>query len=116
MADSLSFYPPHRLGLITQISAILLLVIVGALGLWQAARAPIGLDFLLYLIPVLLALILLPLIGYRAYALWRASYLLERDGIYLRWGLREEKIPMDLVTWVRSEEGLETHLPRPYIR
>jgi hypothetical protein len=116
VTDSLSFYPPHRLGLIAQVTAILLLVIIGALGLWQTAQAPIGPGFLLYLIPVLLAFILIPLIGYRAYSLWRASYLLERDGIYLRWGLREEVIPMDLVTWVRMEQDLETNLPRPWFR
>lgn len=116
MTDSLIFYPPHRLGLITQIAAILLLVIVGALGLWQAAQSPVGPGFLLYLIPVLLAMILIPLIGYRTYSLWRAYYLLERDGIYLRWGLREEIIPMDLVTWVRTEEDLATNLPRPWFR
>jgi hypothetical protein len=116
VTDSLIFYPPHRLGLIAQIGAILLLVLVGALGLWQAAQSPIGLGFLLSLIPVLLAMILMPLIGYRTYALWRAYYLLERDGIYLRWGLREEVIPMDLVTWVRLEEDLETRIPRPWFR
>ncbi len=116
MTDALLFYPPHRLGLITQIAAILILLALGILGLWQAARAPIGLEFLLYLIPVLLAVILIPLVGYRGYALWRASYLLERDGIYLRWGLREEVIPMDIVTRVRFAQDLETNLPRPWFR
>jgi hypothetical protein len=114
--DSLSFYPPHRLGLISQIIAILLLIIIGALGLWMTVRSPIGPGFLLYLIPVSLAFILIPLVSYRAYALWRAYYLLERDGIYLRWGLREEVIPMDSVTWVRMEQELGTNLPRPWFR
>ncbi len=99
-----------------QIAAILVLLSLGILGLWQAAQSPIGLEFLLYLVPVLLASIFVPLIGYRAYALWRASYFLERDGIYLRWGLREEVIPMDVVTWVRSSQELESGLPRPWFR
>lgn len=102
--------------MIFQVAAILILLALGTLGLWQAAQAPIGLIFLLYLIPILLVLILVPLISYRAYALWRASYLLERDGIYLRWGLREEIIPMDVVTWVRSSQELETPLPLPWFR
>jgi hypothetical protein len=113
---SLSFYPPYRIGLITQIAAVLLLIIIGALGFWLMVQSPIGLGFLLYLIPLLLALILVPLISYRTYSLWRASYHLERDGIYLRWGLREEIIPMDLVTWVSTEEDLEVNLPRPLFR
>ncbi len=116
MIDSLSFYPPHRFGLVTQIAALLLLIIIGALGLRQTVQSPIGPGFLLSLIPVLLAFILIPLMSYRAYSLWRASYLLERDGIYLRWGLREEIIPMDLITWVRTEENLDTNLPRPWFR
>lgn len=102
--------------MISQVAAILVLIAVGILGLWQAVQAPIGLGFLLLLIPVLLALIFVPLITYRTYALWRASYLLERDGIYLRWGLREEIIPMDVVTWVRSSQELETPIPRPWFR
>lgn len=116
MVDSLSFYPPHRLGLVIQIAALLLLIIIGGLGLWLTVQSTIGPGFLLYLIPVLLAFILIPLISYRAYSLWRASYLLERDGIYLRWGLREEIIPMDQVTWVRLEENLDRDLPRPWFR
>ncbi len=116
MIDSLLFYPPYRFGLIVQIAAILVLLSLGILGLWQAAQSPIGLEFLLYLAPVLLAFIFIPLISYRAYALWRALYFLERDGIYLRWGLREEVIPMDVVKWVRSSQELESGLPRPWFR
>jgi hypothetical protein len=95
---------------------ILVLLALGVLGLWQAAQAPIGLSFLLFLIPILLALIFIPLIAYRTYALWRASYLLERDGIYLRWGLREEIIPMDAVIWVKPSQELEISIPRPWLR
>lgn len=95
---------------------ILVLLAMGVLGLWQAAQSPIGLSFLLLLIPILLALIFVPLLAYRTYALWRASYLLERDGIYLRWGLREEIIPMDAVIWVKPSQELETSIPRPWLR
>ena len=104
------------MGLITQVVMILVLLGLGILGLWQVAQAPIGPGFLFYLIPILLGLIFIPLIAYRTYALWRASYLLERDGIYLRWGLREEIIPMDAVIWVRRSDELEIALPRPWLR
>lgn len=116
MIDSLVFYPPYRTGLMVQITAILVWFAIGILGFWQAAQSPIGLEFLLYLIPVLLALVFIPLLGYRAYALWRASYSLDRDGIYLRWGLREEVIPMDVVAWVRSSKELGSDLPKPWFR
>lgn len=102
--------------MIFQAVAILTFLALGILGFWQAAQAPIGLHFLLYLIPILLAFIFVPLVGYRAYALWRASYLLERDGIYLRWGLREEIIPMDVISWVRPSQELDMAIPRPWFR
>jgi hypothetical protein len=104
------------MGLIFQIIMILVLLALGISGFWQAAQTPIGLGFLLYLIPILLALIFIPLISYRTYALWRASYLLDRDGFYLRWGLREEIISMDAVSWVRRSSELEISIPRPWFR
>jgi len=114
--ESLIFFPPHRLGLITHSIGILAAIAVGFLGLWQAASAQIGLSFLLYLIPILIALVLAPLFGYRAYALWRASYTLQRDGIQLKWGLREETISMDSINWVRDSQELSANLPLPRLR
>jgi hypothetical protein len=102
--------------MVLQIFLVLMLLALVVLGLWQAAQADIGPGFLLYLIPIVLGLIFIPLLTYRTYALWRASYLLERDGIYLRWGLREEIIPMDAVSWVRRSSELETPIPRPWLR
>ena len=116
MNESLIFFPPHRLGLITHIIGILAAIAVGFLGLWQAASAQIGLSFLLFLIPILIALVLAPLFGYRAYALWRASYTLQRDGIQLKWGLREETISMDSINWVRDSQELSANLPLPRLR
>jgi hypothetical protein len=57
-----------------------------------------------------------PILGYRAYALWRAAYLVEMGGLKLRWGLREEDIPMDAILWVRSGDELESSLPLPVLR
>ena len=116
MNESLIFFPPHRLGLISQIIGILAAIAVGFLGLRQAAGAQIGVSFLLFLIPILIALVLVPLVSYRAYALWRASYTLQRDGILLKWGLREETISMDSINWVRASQELDTKLPLPRLR
>lgn len=116
MNESLIFFPPHRLGLISQIIGILAAIAVGFLGLRQAAGAQIGVSFLLFLIPILIALVLVPLVSYRAYALWRASYTLQRDGILLKWGLREETISMASINWVRASQELDTKLPLPRLR
>jgi hypothetical protein len=37
---------------------------------------------------------------------------MERDGISLRWGLREEDIPMDIIRWVRPAKDLNFPPPR----
>lgn len=116
MDDYLIFYPPYRRGLTVQILGIFIVLAVGILSLWKAGQVEIGLTFLLYLLPVVLALILVPLIGYRAYALWRASYTVHRDGILLKWGLREEIIPIDQVDWIKSSQELDQQLPLPRVR
>lgn len=110
------FYPPYWRGLVIHIIGILASLAIGILGVWQLTRAQIGPALLLYLIPVFFALVFVPLFGYRAYALLRAFYLIERDGILLRWGLREVVIPMDLVNTVRPFEDMDARLPLPWIR
>jgi len=69
----------------------------------------------MYLLPALIAAIIVPALSYQTYALRGMSYALARDGIRLRCGLRSEDIPMDAVIWVRpaSEVG---SLPLPYLR
>ena len=98
------------------IIAILGLLGAGAWGLYQVASAGIGFSFLFYLGLPILAIVVVPLLAYRLYALWTAYYILERDGIRLRWGLRLEDIPMTAVAWVHSVSELEGRLPLPLLR
>ncbi len=94
---------------------ILALLAGGGWGLWQAANASIGPVFLLYLLPALAALGLIPVLAYSFFALRGAWYQLEREGIRLHWGLRSEDIPMTAVLWVRPAEDLDRspRLPLP---
>ncbi len=107
------FYPPRRTGIILNASLLLALLGAGLLSLRQASRAGIGGEFLVYLLPVLVAVLAAPSLAYRIYALQVARYILLRDGIRLVWGLRSEIIPMNQVLWVRSarESGLKFSLP-----
>ena len=116
MAESYHFRPPRRLGLVYHLAAVLLLTGAGFLGLLQASRAAIEPVFLLFVLPAILALFIGPVLLYNAYALWGASYNLERDGIHLQWGLRSEDIPMNEVLWVRSESSFRDNLPVPWMR
>lgn len=120
VVEKYSFAPPRRIGLVIYIIAILILTGLAAGGIWRGMSMPIGVFFLLYLLPGGLALILVPFLGYRAYALSGAYYTLERDGIHMHWGLRIEDIPMTEILWVRpvnnSLEAGSFEPPLPYLR
>lgn len=110
------YNPPRRAGQLFHAGLIIFLLGAGAFGLFQASQAQIGLAFLLYLLPALVAFFLTPLLGYQLYALTTSFYILERDGIRLRWGLRIEEIPMSEVLWVQSQDDLTIALPFPPLR
>lgn len=115
-ATSLVFHPPRRRGLILQGSLIVVLGLAGLWSIWQMTETAIGPIFLRYLLLSGLCLLPLPLLVYRFRALQRAHYILERDGIRLRWGLRAEDIPIDQVQWVHPRQDLLSRLPLPPLR
>jgi hypothetical protein len=105
--DEFEFQPDRGAGLAFQAAGALILLGASLWGLWRALNTQLGPLFLLYLVPALLAALLVPLLAYRAFSLWKAYYRLERDGITLHWGLRGETIPINQVLWVRrAEEAL----------
>jgi hypothetical protein len=116
MNQAASFPPPRRWGMIFHLAAAGVLAAGAVWGLWRASQAVIGPLFLLYLLPGLAAAAATPLLAYRAAALRNATYTLERDGIRLRWGLRQEDIPIDRVLWVRPLEESRLALPLPWPR
>jgi hypothetical protein len=110
------FVPPRQGGRLFHIGLILILLAGGALGLYLASQAQIGPIFLLSLLPGLLAVILVPILAYNLYCLQTAYYILERDGLRLRWGLRMEEIPMNAIIWVHTQDELVVPLPFPLLR
>lgn len=108
------FLPEQRRGTLVHLMIILSLLIETGLGFYQVATAETGSGFVLYLLLTLLILGLLPLVIYRLYALRNAVYVIEREGLLLRWGLRRVEIPMDEILWVHlaSELNWTPHLPR----
>jgi hypothetical protein len=108
------FFPPRRNGLLLQSAASLFLMAGGALALLKASQIEAGPELLVYLLLASLVLIPLPLLGYRIYALWRAHYGLERDGLRLSWGLRAEDIPLTDIEWVRPAGDLVGRLSLPW--
>jgi hypothetical protein len=113
--ERIIFYPGRRLGLAFHLGAILVLTGGAVYGLYRASQASIGPIFLLALLPAMLAVVLVPILAYRAYALISSSYILQRDGVFLQWGLRIEEISMTTILWVRPAHELRGHLPLPLI-
>ncbi len=107
------FPPPRRRGLIVHIVLILALLALFLGGIWRASAAEVGPYFMAYLLLALAAFLPLPLLGYRAYALLRANYYLDRDLLSLRWGLRVEELPLSDIEWLRPASDMPTPLRTP---
>ena len=72
-----------------------------------------GLEFVAFILVGIVAFAPVPLLGYRAYALYRAQYRLDRDTLELRWGLRKELIPLADIEWVRPMDDLTNPITPP---
>ncbi len=116
MENTYPFHPPRRIGTIFHHLSIALLVVAGLWGIWQISQAQVGAQLLLYIFAILIALVAVPLLVYRYYALRNSSYTLTRDGIYIQWGWRNESIPMNHIHWVHPVHDLETPLHAPRLR
>ncbi len=107
------FPPFKRTGLLLHGILLTIFAVLSAWGFINLSNADVGPSFVVYLLVGLLAFAPLPLLGYRAYALLRAEYILSRDGLELRWGLRSEEIPLTDIEWVRPVTDLSHPLPLP---
>jgi hypothetical protein len=72
--------------------------------------------FITYLLVGILAFAPIPVLGYRAYALYKADYYIDRDSLAILWGLRVEDIPLTDIEWVRPASDLTNPLSLPRLR
>jgi hypothetical protein len=107
------FFPPRRRGLLFNIGLVVGLGLLSAALFMLASRAPLGPLFLVYLLGAVTVAAPTPLLAYRAYSLYRSKYQIERDGIRLKWGFREEDIPISEIEWVEYAEDLIVPLIKP---
>jgi hypothetical protein len=110
------FAPPRRRGLIVNAAAAVVLGALCAGCLLVGLRQSVGGYFVLLMLLSLIFFAPLLMVLYRGYALLRARYLIEREGLRLRWGLRAEDIPIHQVEWVRRAADLAYPLPMPLLR
>jgi hypothetical protein len=109
------FLPPRQRGLFLQISVTLILFGGATFSFVQAVQSQASPDFLARLLLALLLILPTPYLSYRSYALSRADYRLERDGLRLRWGFRSEDIPLPEIEWIRPASELAIALPLPWL-
>ncbi|PWH16566.1 MAG: hypothetical protein DDG59_09370 [Anaerolineae bacterium] len=112
MDEKYAFAPPRRQGLLFQAALAVIFGSASILSLIWMFRTPIGLEFIFYLVAACVAAVFVSWAVYRWFALRGAVYLLERNGLRIRWGLRVEEIPMSSVRWVRSEADVRRQLGR----
>ncbi|MCJ7700130.1 MAG: PH domain-containing protein [Anaerolineales bacterium] len=116
MNQTYSFYPPSQAGIIFHLVCILALLVGGGIGLYRIAYVDVGPAFALYLLPIILAIPLVPFLIYRLSNLRNAAYILERDSIRFQWGLRVEVIPTNTILWAQRASDLTEKIRYPWLR
>ena len=110
------FPPAKQFGLILHVLIIILLAGAAIWGFANLTSAPMGPMFVSYLLIGILAFAPVPFLGYRAYALFKADYYIDRDSLAILWGLRVEDIPLTDIEWVRPASDLTNPLSLPRFR
>ena len=110
------FPPAKQFGLIVHGIIIVVLASASVWGFVNLVNAQVGPMFVSYLLIGLLAFAPIPFLGYRAYALLKADYYIDRDSLAMLWGLRVEDIPLTDIEWVRPVSDLTHPLSLPRFR
>jgi hypothetical protein len=111
--ESFRFHPPRRRGLVINLGISLALALVAFALLILASRSALGPAFLSALLGALVVAVPIPILINRAFALFRSEYIVERDGIRLKWGFREVDIPATDLQYVELAEDLVFPLEFP---
>ena len=110
------FPPAKQFGLILHVMIIILLAGISLWGFANLTNATVGPMFVTYLLVGILAFTPIPFLGYRAFALFKADYYIDRDSLAILWGLRIEDIPLTDIEWVRPASDLTHPLALPRFR
>ncbi len=110
------FPPAKQFGVILHGIIIIALTGVSIWAFWNLTQAQVGPLFVVYLLVGLIAFVPVPILGYRAFALTRADYYIDRDSLAILWGLRVEDIPLTDIEWVRPASDLTNPLALPRFR
>ncbi len=98
------FKPPKLLGSVIGALALLLFVIPALISLYLLMNATLSLWLVLWVLLPIICIPLAVLVAYRLYGLSTAEYRLDRNGLYLRWGFSEERLPIQSIESVSPLE------------
>jgi PH (Pleckstrin Homology) domain-containing protein len=116
MLETANFPPPRQRGLVSHGAIMAALAAIFVFCLWSVFQTEVGPEFSLYVLLTVVSFLPLPFLGYRAYALLRSDYLLNRNTLRIIWGLRVEDVPISDVEWLRSPAHLSEPLRLPRLR
>lgn len=111
--NAVRFDPPRRRGMAVHITALTIIFVLVAILLTVAVSQPVGLLVVVLLLLALLLSLLLPLLFYRFYSLVKSGYWVSREGLRLRWGLRQVDLPHEAILDVARAAELENELALP---
>ena len=106
--------PPRVRGSVLALIAVFIISGLIFLSLFQLVTAALSPFLVLWVIIPLVSFPLLLLILYRWYGLLSATYRINRDGFYLKWGLAFEQVPLSSVQSIERSDSDEIPL-RPGI-
>lgn len=98
---------PRSQGLLLHLGGILLCALAIGFMLTAVTAAQAGLAMILLLLAALAAGLLLAILLYRLYGLWRAAYWLSRAGLRLQWGARRVDLPHEAILDLAAAADLE---------
>jgi hypothetical protein len=107
------FDPERRRGLALHISALLLIFLIVVSLLNYAIDQPAGLAAIIALLLALAFSLALPFLFYRLYSLVKSGYWVSREGLQLRWGLRQVDLPYANIVDVARLAEVENPLSFP---
>jgi len=110
------FPPAKRNGLIMHGFILTALMLLSMWGFSNLAGETAGPLFVTHLLVGVVSFAPIPFFGYRAYALQRADYYIDRNSLAMLWGLRIEDIPLTDIEWVRPATDLTNPLSLPRFR
>lgn len=109
------FFPERHPGIILHGIIVTILIILMLASLWSVTTWAEGSIFVLFMVLIVILTGVIPFVLYRGYALIHARYIVERDGLRLRWGLRTEDIPLGNIEWVRRANESGHSITPPFL-